>query len=162
MKKIIVLLLIVLSSCASRRVNIEKVDIKKDSIAETKVAVTTIEKQEKKDSTNIITSTDYNEIIITPIDSSKPITVDGKSYKNVVLTIKKSKTNTLYSNKKTESNNKRVDSAKTVKVMESENALVRKKHIVKEANYWIWIWLLILILIIYLLWRNRLRLLSII
>jgi ATP-dependent Zn protease len=101
---------------------------------------------------------DSSEITITPIDSSKTIMVDGKSYKNVVLKIKKNKVNTLYTNNKTESNIKRVDSIAIVKVNKTENTSVKNKTIDKKANYcWI-LWLLLLILILYLLWRNRLSL----
>jgi hypothetical protein len=150
--------LLLLVSCGARKVDVAKIDIKKDSIAETKVTVATIENKIKTDSTNIVTNMDSSEITITPIDSSKTIMVDGKSYKNVVLKIKKNKVNTLYTNNKTESNIKRVDSIAIVKVNKTENTSVKNKTIDKKANYcWI-LWLLLLILILYLLWRNRLSL----
>jgi hypothetical protein len=159
MKKLILLFLIVLTSCASRQVQVNKIDIKKDSVAETKVTVTTIENKIKTDSTNIITTIDNSEITITPIDTCKEIIVEGKVYKNVVLKIKKNKANTLYTNNKTESNNKRIDSVATVKVNKTENTSGKNKTIDKKANYcWI-LWLLLLILILYLLWRNKRRLL---
>ena len=159
MKKLILLLLIILTSCASRKVQINKLEIKKDSLVETKVIVTTIEAKEKTDSTSITTNADSSEITITPIDSSKTIIVDGKSYKNVVLKIKKNKVNTLYTNNKKESNNKRVDSVATVKVNKTETTSVKNKTIDKKANYWWILWLLLLMLILYLLWRNKLWLL---
>lgn len=154
MKKYL-LLLLVLTSCASRQVHIDKIDIKKDSLFENKVKVITVDVKEKTNSTNIITNTDCSEIIITPIDSSKTIIVDGKNYRNVVLKIKKTKTNTLYSNKKKESENKSKDSVGTTKVRKTEQVGIKKKDIDKKANYWVWIWLLILILTLYLLWRNK-------
>jgi hypothetical protein len=162
MKKIILIVLIfLLTSCATRKVNIEKVDIKKDSIAETKVAVTTVENKIKTDSTNIVTTVDNSEITITPIDTCKEIVVDGKIYKNVVLKIKKNKVNTLYTNNKTESNNKRVDSVATTKIEVKERVVGKTKVIDKKANYWFLFYWLILILILYLLWRNRHRVFSI-
>ena len=159
MKKLILLFLIVLTSCASRQVQVDKLDIKKDSVAETKVIVTTVENKIKTDSTNIVTTIDNSEITITPIDTCKEIIVEGKVYKNVVLKIKKNKANTLYTNNKTESNNKRTDSVATTKVNKTENTSGKNKTIDKKANYcWI-LWLLLLILILYLLWRNKRRLL---
>jgi hypothetical protein len=140
-------------------VQVDKLDIKKDSIAETKVVVTTIETKEKTDSTNIVTTIDNSEITITPIDTCKEIIVEGKVYKNVVLKIKKNKVNTLYTNNKTESNNKRTDSVATTKVNKTEKISGKNKTIDKEANYWWILWLLLLILILYLLWRNKRRLL---
>lgn len=161
MKKIILLLLIVLTSCAGRHVQVSKIDIKKDSVVEAKVLVTTIESKEKTDSTNIVTTIDNNEIIITPIDTCKEIIVDGKSYKNVVLKIKKSKTNTLYTNNKTESNIKRKDSIGVSKTTLKETTVGKTKTIDKKANYWYLFYWLILILIIYLLWRNKRKLFNV-
>ena len=160
MKKLILLFLIVLTSCASRQVQVDKLDIKKDSVAETKVTVTTVENKIKTDSTNIVTTIDNSEITITPIDTCKEIIVEGKIYKNVVLKIKKNKANTLYTNNKTESNNKLTDSVATVKVNKTEKVSGKNKTIDKEANYWWILWLLLLILILYQLWRNRLSLLK--
>jgi hypothetical protein len=160
MKKIILILLILLTSCASRKISINKTDVKKDSIVETKVVVTTIEKEIKTDSTNINITNDSSETIITPIDSSKVIVVDGKSYKNVVLKIKKTKVNTLYVNNKTESNIKHKDSVAITKVQVKEQTTGKTKIIDKKANYWFLFYWLILILILYLLWQNRLSLLK--
>jgi hypothetical protein len=160
MKNLILLFLIVLTSCGSRKVQVDKLDIKKDSIVETKIAVTTVETKQKTDSTNIITTIDNSEITITPIDTCKEIVVEGKVYKNVVLKIKKNKANTLYTNNKTESNNKRMDSVATIKVNKTEKVSGKNKTIDKKADYsWI-LWLLLLILILYQLWRNRLSLLK--
>jgi hypothetical protein len=161
MKKIIILLLaILLTSCGARKVDLSKIEIKKDSVVETKVIVTTIENKIKTDSTNIVTTIDDSEITITPIDTCKEIIVEGKVYKNVVLKIKKNKANTLYTNNKTESNNKRVDSVATIKVNKTEKVSGKNKTIDKKADYsWI-LWLLLLILILYQLWRNRLSLLK--
>jgi len=160
MKKLILLFLIILTSCASRQVQVDKLDIKKDSVVETKVVVTTVENKIKTDSTNIVTTIDNSEITITPIDTCKEIIVEGKVYKNVVLKIKKNKANTLYTNNKTESNNKRTDSVATVKVNKTEKVSGKNKTIDKKANYAWLIWLLLLILILYQLWRNRLSLLK--
>jgi len=159
MKKYI-LLLILFTSCASRHVQVDKIDIKKDSVVETKVIVTTVENKIKTDSTNIITTVDNSEITITPIDTCKEIIVEGKVYKNVVLKIKKNKANTLYTNNKTESNNKHTDSVATVKVNKTEKISGKNKTIDRKANYWWILWLLLLILILYQLWRNRLSLLK--
>jgi hypothetical protein len=160
MKKLILLFLIVLTSCGSRKVQVDKLDTKKDSVVETKIAVTTIETKQKTDSTNIVTTIDNSEITITPVDTCKEIVVEGKVYKNVVLKIKKNKANTLYTNNKTESNNKRMDSVATIKVNKTEKVSGKNKTIDKKADYsWI-LWLLLLILILYQLWRNRLSLLK--
>jgi hypothetical protein len=156
MKKLLFILVsIVFISCSSRKVLVDKTDIKKDSIAETKVVVTKIDTTNKTDSTKVVINIDSSEVIITPIDSSKTIIVDGKSYKNVVLKIKKNKSNTLYTNNKKESNIKRIDSVATSKVETKEHQVEKTKIIDKEQNYWSFFWWILLILIIYLLWRNK-------
>ena len=161
MKKIIILLLaVILTSCGARKVDVSKVEIKKDSIVETKAEVVTTEIKEKTDSTNINITTDSSEIVITPIDSSKTIIVDGKSYKNVVLKIKKNKVNTSYTNNKRESNIKHTDSVGTSKTSVKENIVAKTKNIDRKADYWSLLWLLLLILIMYLLWRNKQRILN--
>ena len=161
MKKIIFIIAILLVSCSSRKVLVDKTDIKKDSITETKVVVTKIDTTNKTDSTNIKIDTDNTEITITPIDTSKEITIEGKSYKNVVLKIKKNKSNTLYTNNKNEFNTKRTDSVTTSKTETKEHQVGKTKVIHKEQNYWALFWWILLILIIYLLWRNKQRLLSV-
>lgn len=161
MKKIIFIVIMLLASCSSRKVLIDKTDIKKDSIAETKIVVTKIDTVNKTDSTKVIINTDSSEIVITPIDSSKTIIVDGKSYKNVVLKIKKNKSNTLYTNNKKEVNIKRIDSAAVSTVKTKEHQVEKTKIIDKEQNYWSLFWWILLILIIYLLWRNKSRLLNV-
>ena len=162
MKKILFILVsIVFISCSSRKVLVDKTDIKKDSIAETKVAVTKIDTVNKTDSTKVIIDTDSSEIVITPIDSSKTIIVDGKSYKNVVLKIKKNKSNTLYTNNKKEVSIKRIDSAAVSTVKTKEHQVGKTKIIDKEQNYWFLFWWILLILIIYLLWRNKQRLFNV-
>ena len=161
MKKIIFIILIVLTSCSSRKVLVDKTDIKKDSIAETKVVVTKIDTINKTDSTKVVIDADSSEITITPIDSSKTIIVDGKTYKNVVLKIKKNKYNTIYTNNKKESNIKRIDSVAMSKTETKEHKVAKTKIIDKEQNYWFLFWWILLILIIYLLWRNKQRLLNV-
>lgn len=161
MKKIIFIILIALTSCSSRKVLVDKIDTKKDSIAETKVTTTKIDTVNKTDSTKITVNTDYNEIIVIPIDSSKTIIVDGKSYKNVVLKIKKNKSNALYTNNKKEVNIKRIDSTVVSTVKTKEHQVGKKKIIDKEQNYWFLVWCVLLILIIYLLWRNKQRLFNV-
>jgi hypothetical protein len=157
MKKLILLFLITLTSCASRQTKIDKLVVKKDSVTETKAVLTVTETKEKTDSTNIITMVDSSEVMITPIDTCKEIVVDGKVYKNVVLRIKKNKVNTSYTNNKRESNIKRTDSIGTTKTSVTEDTVEKIKTIDKKTNYWTLFYWIILFIIIYLLYKNRKR-----
>jgi hypothetical protein len=160
MKKILLVTCLILMSCGARKVNVEKLEIKKDSIATTEVKAIVDIKKETIDSTNIKTDTTQDEITVQPIDSCKEMVVEGKHYKNVVLKIKKIKTNSLYTNKKKESETKHIDSTATSKVIKKEVVDGKSKAIDKKANYWWILWLIILILTLYQLWRNRLSLLK--
>jgi hypothetical protein len=156
MKKILLLIFIsTLTSCASRKVTTDRTEIKKDSVVETKVKVITIENEKKIDSTNIILVVDNNEFTITPIDTTKEIIVEGKRYKNVILTIKKNKTNVSYSNKNKESYTKSKDSTSTNKIVKKETVNTKQKKIDKKQNNWGFILLLLLLLTIYILWQNK-------
>jgi hypothetical protein len=161
MKKLILLLLVVLTSCASRKVDVSKVEIKKDSVVEAKVEVKTLEVKNTTDSTNIVTEVNTDEVCIEPLDSTKEMVVNGKVYKNAVLKIKKNKVNTLYTNNKTESNIKHIDSTSAFKTSVKEKVVAKTKKIDKEVNYWSLLWLLLLLLIMYLLWRNKQRILNV-
>ena len=160
MKKFIILLLVVLTSCGARKVDISKVEIKKDSVVETKVSVNTLETKNVVDSTSIATEVNTDEICIEPLDSTKEMVVNGKTYKNVVLRIKKNKVNTLYTNNKKESNIKHTDSVSASKAVVKETAVTKTKNIDRKVNYWSLFWLLLLILIMYLLWRNKHKILN--
>lgn len=159
--RIYILAILLLVSCGARKVDVSKVEIKKDSVVETKAIVAKVETNNVIDSTNIKTESTDEETCIEPLDSTKEMVVDGKHYKNVVLRVKKSKANTLYSNHKNESNTKRIDSIGTTKTTAKESIVSKTKKIDKKANYWIIIYWLILILILYLLWRNKQRIFNV-
>lgn len=146
---------LITSSCASRKVVVDKVDIKKDSLVETKVSLISQEIEKKSDSTSIVITNDCTEITIQPIDTTKEIIVNGVSYKNVIINVKKNKTNVSYSNKNKTSHTKSKDSTSTNKVVKKEVSKTKQKKIDKKQNYWVFILPILLLIILYLLWQNR-------
>ena len=144
-----------MSSCASRKVIVDKTDIKKDSIVETKVSLISQENEKKSDSTSIVITNENDELTITPIDTTKEIVVNGVSYKNVIINVKKNKTNVSYSNKNKTSYTKSKDSTSTSKVVKKEVSKTKEKKIDKKQNYWVLILPILLLIILYLLWQNR-------
>ena len=155
MKAIYILVSLILFSCGSRKVAIQ--EIKKDSLKqiETKIVTEEIKKIDTEKETNINTFVYSDEILLTPIDSSKEIIVDGKTYKNVVLSIKKTKSNILYNNKEKVSEN----ALKHVKIDIKDKTLVKEnikvKNIDRKANYFIYLWFILGIIIVYLIWRSK-------
>lgn len=145
----------VLFSCASRKVDIKVQEIKKDSLIETKIDLTENKVKDSTAETNINKIVYFDEIIIKPIDSCKEFIVEGKTYKNVVLNYKKTKTNTLYNNKVKVSENtlKHVKTDSKIKTSSKEN--IKEKQIDKKANYFIYLWFILGIIILYVIWRNK-------
>jgi hypothetical protein len=142
-------------SCASRKVDIKTTEIKKDSLIETKIDLTENKVKDSISETNIKTIINIDEIIIKPLDSLKEFIVEGKTYKNVVLSYKKTKGNSSYNNKIKVSQNtlKRVKTDIKVKTSSKEN--IKEKQIDKKANYFIYLWFILGIIIIYLIWRSK-------
>ena len=145
----------VLFSCASRKVDIKVQEIKKDSLIETKIDLTENKVKDSTAETNINKIVYFDEIIIKPLDSCKEFIVEGKTYKNVVLNYKKTKTNTLYNNKVKVSQNvsKHVKTDSKIKTSSKEN--IKEKQIDKKANYFIYLWFILGIIIIYVIWRSK-------
>ena len=76
-----------LSSCGTRKVVID--EVKKDSLSQISTKIVT--KEDVKIENNIV----IDEFTITPLDTCKDIVVNGITYKNAVLSYKKTKDNTI-------------------------------------------------------------------
>lgn len=145
----------VLFSCASRKVDVKVQEVKKDSLVETKIHLTENKVKDSVVETNINKTVYFDEIIIKPIDSLKEFIVEGKTYKNAVLSYKKTKTNTLYNNKLKVSENTLKHVKTDIKVKTSSKENIKEKQIDKKANYFIYLWFILGIIIIYLIWRSK-------
>jgi len=97
MKHLFILVSCLLVGCASRKVD---VDIKKkdSTIVETKTEVV-VKKIDSTSDNFVVDKSESDELIITPIDTTKEIIVNGKKYFNAVLRYKKVKNNTYSNNK---------------------------------------------------------------
>lgn len=131
---VIVLLMVLVTACGARKVNIEKLSIKKDSTAVTNIAVITDIEKTSVDTTNVKMQIEIDEITLTPIDTSKEMVVDGKKYKNVVIGHKKVKDNSLYVNSKRESETKHKDSVASIVVTKKDTMDGRSKVIDKKES----------------------------
>lgn len=129
---------LILCSCAARKVDVHKdsVSTKLDSSSVTKKEVVTTQ----DNNINVVTNSD--EIEITPIDTTKPIIVDGKHYKNVKIRHKKTKVVLQDNTKKKVSEN--VSIKATVK--KEGKRVVFQKKVDRKSNTFLW-WILILALV---------------
>jgi len=91
MKYLFIILLFV--SCGSRKVN--KSVIEQETKTETQTVVKEQTKTEVKEeeNTKIVDTSNTDEIEFIPVDNSKPMTINGKTYFNTILKQKKTKNN---------------------------------------------------------------------
>lgn len=149
MKKLltIVVLSILLVSCASRRVSVQKSEVKTstDSVAVEKKDSIAIEQKA------IEVKEEIDEIEITPIDTTKPIIIGDKKYFNAKLRLKKTKKSLVDSTKTIVAKTQE----KAVQIQKKENKQDFNKQVDKGANYWWLLWLLLIPLAIWLFKRFR-------
>lgn len=155
MKYIFIIISLLLLSCGSRKVSKTNLEEKKDSISvvDTKTYIKTNEKTEINNNSKIDKTED--EFIIEPIDTSKEIVVDGKTYKNVKIRHKKTKDNSLHTNKKKVFKNALKQQIQHKKQVVSKRKVFVEKKIEKKENLVIYIYYLIILLILYVIYRYR-------
>lgn len=132
-----IFLFVLLTSCAARKVDIQKVD------TVTKVDSTSVVKKEEVVVTqnNVSVNTDIDEVEVCPLIDTIPMVVNGVTYKNVKLKYKKTKIALVDTTKKEEV--KKED--KVVKVVKNKRERILEKKIDKKTNNWWWLWILLLI-----------------
>jgi len=133
-------LLVLITSCSSRKVVID--EVKKDSLSQIVTKIATNEVVDLKIDNDIIT----DELTITPLDTCKDIVIDGKIYKNVVLSYKKIKDRTIHTEKKITS--KIEDKQQSTKTIEKNKV----KKVERKSFNILWIVIISLIIVI---WLNK-------
>jgi len=136
---------LLITSCSSRKIVID--EVKKDSVSQMSDKIATKEDIKIETKNNITT----DEFTITPLDTCKDIVIDGKTYKNVVLTYKKTKDKTIYTEKKITS--KIEDKQQSTKIVER----LKIKKVERKSFNWL---LVVIISFIIVVWLNKQYLLS--
>ena len=100
---------------------------------------------EKKDSVSVQQNAisikeDIDEIEIVPIDTAKPLVIDGKQYYNATVRLKKTRRHVVDTSKVTVSQSieNKVSVKKDIKSKGFE------KKVDKKANYFVFLWLLLI------------------
>jgi hypothetical protein len=150
MKYIIIPILLVLASCASRKVDVSKVaeTVKVDSSLIVKVDGTYVKEA------NVVVEETTEEFEYKPVDSLKPMVINGKEYINTIIKSKRKKTNKVYNTKDTA----KITSVKKLNVKRENNKKEFAKKVDKKVNYWMYLWFLLPIVIIWALERYGKRL----
>ena len=145
-------LIALLSSCGSRKV--QKSNVKE----EVKTEQAVIEKKdiETKTETKTVVNEDTDEIEVKPIDTSKTITVNGKTYKNAIVTLRKKKVNTTIAEKATVKDNSVINT----RVKNSSKNATKVKNTERKSNpFTSLLWILIPALI-YAAWKYKFKLIG--
>lgn len=132
----LIILLLLFTSCASRKVSIVKEDTKItiDSTAIVKTDnISTI-------NNNIKIVENSEEFEIKPLDTTKAFIYNGKSYFNAILKHKKSNKVLVDTSNKITSKNV----LKQVSKNKQETKSIKNKTIDKKTNYWTYLWLLLI------------------
>jgi len=100
---------------------------------------------EKKDSVSVQQNAisikeDIDEIEIVPIDTAKPLVIDGKQYFNATVRLKKTRRHIVDSSKSTVSKS----SENTISVKKDIKSKGFEKKVDKKANYFVYLWLLLI------------------
>ena len=134
MRYLIILLLI--TSCASRKVDISKqqIETKTDSTSVVRIDSTS---QINK---NVYITENTSEIEIKPLNDSLPIVIDGTSYFNAVLRYKKSNKVLVDTSKIKVSKNV----LKQVSKSKEETKNIKEKTVDKKVNNFVYLWLLLI------------------
>lgn len=130
------ILFLLITSCASRKVSILKEDTKItiDSTASIKTDSVSVTKN------NIKYTENYSELEIKPLNDSLPIVIDGTSYFNVVLKYKKQNKALVNTSTKIVSKN----ALKKVYKTKEETKSIKNKTIDKKVNNFVYLWLLLI------------------
>lgn len=161
MKKLFYILVSLLFiSCGARKVTQTKTEEKKDSISvvDVKTEIKTNENTEINNNSKIDKTED--EIIIEPIDNTKEIVINGKTYKNVKIRHKKTKDNSLHTNQKKVSKNALKQQIKHSKQVVSTSKVSKEKKIDKKESLVIYFYLLLLIILLYIIYKYRFKIIK--
>lgn len=121
------ILLLLLTSCSVRKVQVNKEQTKTDSVSTIKIDSVS------KEQNNIVTIKNSEEFEVRPLFDSIPMVVNGITYKNAILKHKKAKTIIVDRSKKIVSKN-------VVKNVEVKREVSKKEKTIERVSYW---WLLI-------------------
>lgn len=132
----LIILLLLITSCASRKVDIVKENIKTtiDSTSFVQIDSTS------NVNNNVYISENTEEFEIKPLDTTKAFIYNGKSYFNAILKHKKSNKVLVDTSKKIVSKNVLKQVSKT----KQETKSIKNKTIDKKANYCTYLWLLLI------------------
>jgi len=145
-------LIALLLSCGTRKV--QKSNVKEE--VKTEQATTEKKDIETKTETNTVVNEETDEIEVKPIDTSKTITINGKRYKNAIVTLRKKKVNTTIAEKATVKDN----SIKTDKTATVLNKRTDQKQLERKSNPFLPLLWILLAAALCFIWKYKYKLIG--
>ena len=140
-------LITLLMSCGSRKV--EKSVVKENTTTE--IATKVVNDITSNTETNTIINDESNEIEVTPIDTSKAIVINGKTFKNAKVKIVNRKSQTAITKKETVRDLSKQETKAIIAVKKQEV----KRDIERKSNPFLPLLWLLIPLIGYLVWKYK-------
>lgn len=161
MRLVYLFLILIFIGCGSRKVNKSSIEEKVKTETTTEVKEETKTNRNEQSTTKIIDTSSTDEIEFIPVDNTKPMTINGKTYFNTILKHRKTKTNISIAKDKKVSQieDKAVNFKSNEKKLQSTKVEIKK--IDKEPiPFWYFILLLLMLggvgyLIIYIRKKNE-------
>lgn len=157
MNKYIIILLVILSSCGSRKVQVNNVDEKKNEVVESHLIDTSKTIIKENINVKVLDTSEESEVCIIPIDTTKAFMYDNKLFKNVVLKIKKRKNNITTNSNENSSQIKQNGVVENVKVKKEYKIETKEKQIEKKESLLSYWWILLLIIGGYIAYRKYIK-----
>ena len=145
-------LIALLLSCGTRKV--QKSNVKEE--VKTEQATTEKKDIETKTETNTVVNEETDEIEVKPIDTSKTITINGKKYKNAIVTLRKKKVNTTIAEKATVKDLSKHETKAITTVKKQEV----KRNIERKSNPFLPLLWILLPAIVYAVWKYKFKLIG--
>ena len=151
---LLAVLFLLLCSCGSRKVTKSNTEIKEVAKTETTKVDSSKVTVNIDSNTKIVDSSDSEEIIFEPVDNTKPMIVNSKTYLNARISTKKVKANKVTTNDlnvyKTAQNSVKEAS----KEQSSKEVKAEVKNVDKKQFNFLNLWWLLLLIPIYLLYKR--------
>ena len=148
-----ILLLLLIVSCGSRKVNKSSVEESvQKTIEQTFVDSSKVEIN-KNLNVKVVDSSEESEICVVPLDTTKPFIYENKTFKNAILKIKKHKNN-ISTQSLEKVSEKRQNAVKTTTSDKTQTQIeVSHKDIDRKESLLSYWWILLLIAIAYIAYR---------
>ncbi len=147
-----ILTALLLISCGTRKTAKSLTKSESETKTEIEVVDKTVTETKEETNTKIIDTSNSSEITIEPVDNSKPININGKTYSNAKITVKKHKSGIVATESKKVSQIERSDVKTDVKAKSKTLVKERGKQTERTNTGKWWQWLIFVVFVAVFVW----------